>query len=67
MGYVEFRRGNKVVSIVEGNEYVRVEPVCDECLEPKPQGGGKKIRINHSDEESVMLFCADCLEKHLAR
>ena len=67
MGYVEFRRGHKVISIVEGNEYIRIEPICDDCLEAKPQGGGKTIRIDHSDEESVMWFCSDCLEKHLAR
>ena len=66
MGYVEIVRGDKITSFVEGNEYVRIEPICDDCLEAKPQGGGKTIRIDHAYEESVMWFCSDCLEKHLA-
>ena len=67
MGYVEIVRGDKITSFVGGHEYVRKEPICDECLKPKPSGGGKTIRIHHTDEESVMWFCAECLEKNLAQ
>ena len=65
MGYVDIIRGNKITSIVEGNEMVRYEPICDECNESKPNYGGLTIRI--ADDEALMWFCSDCRERRLAQ
>ena len=66
MGYVDIVRGNKITSIVEGNEMVRYEPVCDNCLQSKPNYGGLTIVIADGDEP-VMWFCSDCRERRLAQ